>query len=93
MPPTAIPARTRTGHVPTPSPSRISVVTVADLTARIARDIADAALPAAADAATLAGMVVALIQGMSVLARDGALRVTLQAVAKAAMKAWPSSPE
>lgn len=65
----------------------------ADLAARIARDIADGALPADTDAAALAGIVVALIQGMSVLARDGASRVTLQAVAKTAMKAWPSAPE
>jgi AcrR family transcriptional regulator len=64
----------------------------ANLAARIARDIEDGALPANTDAAALAGMVVALIQGMSVLARDGASRDTLQAVAKAAMKAWPSSP-
>jgi len=65
----------------------------ADLAARIARDIADGALPPDTDAAALAGMVVALIQGMSALARDGATRQTLQAVAKAAMRAWPSIPE
>jgi hypothetical protein len=35
----------------------------------------------------------ALIQGMSVLARDGASRETLQVVAKAVMKAWPSMAE
>ncbi len=66
---------------------------VADLADRIARDIADGALPADTDAAALAGLVVALIQGMSVLARDGASRETLRAVAKAAMRAWPSPPE
>lgn len=65
----------------------------ADLAARIARDIADGALPPDTDAAALAGMFVALIQGMSALARDGATRQTLQAVAKAAMRAWPSTPE
>jgi len=34
-------------------------------------------------------MIVALFQGMSVPARDGASRKTLQAIATTAMKAWP----
>lgn len=63
------------------------------LATRITRDIVDGALPQKTDAVALAGMVVALIQGMSVLARDGTSRETLQAIAKTAMQAWPSPPQ
>lgn len=56
------------------------------LTARIARD----RLPGPPSAEALATMVVALIQGMSVLARDGVPRETLCAMIEAAMKAWPT---
>lgn len=66
---------------------------VAQLSARIARDITDGALPEETDAVALAGMVVALVQGMSVLARDGGSRETLHALAKTAMNAWPSPAE
>jgi AcrR family transcriptional regulator len=41
------------------------------------------------DAGTMAGYVMALIQGMSTLARDGAPRRKLLAVAHAAMQSWP----
>jgi AcrR family transcriptional regulator len=41
------------------------------------------------DAGTMAGYVMALIQGMSSLARDGAPRRKLLAVAHAAMQSWP----
>lgn len=55
------------------------------LAARIARDI----LPDDTSAPALAAMVVAVIQGMSVLARDGAPREMLLAVAEAALLGWP----
>ncbi len=42
------------------------------------------------DADTLAGHVMAVIQGMSTLARDGATREKLLSVAAAAMLAWPT---
>ncbi len=42
------------------------------------------------DAEALAGHVMAVIQGMSTLARDGATRKKLLSVASAAMLAWPS---
>ena len=42
------------------------------------------------DAGTMAGFVMAIIQGMSTLARDGATRTKLLSVAKAAMQAWPA---
>ena len=41
------------------------------------------------DAAAMAGYVMAVIQGMSTLARDGATRPKLLSVANAAMQAWP----
>ena len=63
--------------------------TGARLRARIERDIAAGLLPAATDAVTLAGLVMALIQGMSVLARDGAPRARLIAIGNAAPVAWP----
>jgi AcrR family transcriptional regulator len=46
-------------------------------------------LPAGTDAAALAGHVMAVIQGMSTLARDGAKREKLKRVANTAMLAWP----
>ncbi len=62
----------------------------AQLAARIKQDIADGLLPSDCDAEALANLVVAVTQGMSVLARDGGSRVQLLAVARAAMMAWPS---
>ena len=61
----------------------------ARLRARIERDISAGLLPPATDAVTLAGLVMALIQGMSVLARDGAPRARLIAIGNAALGAWP----
>ncbi len=46
------------------------------------------ALSAEADA--LSGFIMATIQGMSTLARDGASRDKLLAVAACAMRAWPT---
>lgn len=59
------------------------------LEGRIERDIASGTLPAATSAASLAAMVVAVIQGMSVLARDGLTRDALTGIADCAMQAWP----
>ena len=61
----------------------------AQLQARIGLDVADGRLPRDADAAALAAMVMAVIQGMSVLARDGASRASLLAVAEQSLKGWP----
>ena len=57
---------------------------------RIARAIAAGEMNVEADADALAGHVMAVIQGMSTLARDGATRETLMRVAATAMRAWPS---
>ena len=58
------------------------------LRTRIERDVAAGMLPMDTDAAALSGLVIAVIQGMSVLARDGAKRSTLQAIGNAAIGAW-----
>lgn len=58
---------------------------------RIERDIEDGVLPPGTQAAALAGLVLAVTQGMSVLARDGAPRASLLAVVTAALRAWPGT--
>lgn len=57
---------------------------------RILADIAAGILPAETDAATLAATVTTVIQGLSTLARDGAPRERLLAVARFALSAWPA---
>lgn len=59
------------------------------LNERIAQDIADGTLPSTTSAAELSGLVMAVIQGMSVLARDGSTRASLLAIAHAALRVWP----
>lgn len=61
----------------------------ARLRARIERDMAADLLPLEADAAALSGLVMAVMQGMSVLARDGAARASLVAIVDTALAAWP----
>ncbi len=56
---------------------------------RIERDVVEGKLPARTDAAGLAGLTIAVLQGLSVLARDGRSRASLMAVANAAKAAWP----
>lgn len=63
--------------------------TKARLCARIERDIGDGVLPQATDAAALGGLVMAVVLGMSGLARDGADRTALMAIAETALGAWP----
>ncbi len=62
----------------------------ARLKAKISHAIKVGELPAKADAGALAGHVMAVIQGMSTLARDGATRKKLMRVAEIAMLAWPT---
>ena len=61
------------------------------LRVRIERDIKDGVLPPGTQAAPLAGLVLAVTQGMSVLARDGASRTSLLAMVEAALRAWPGT--
>ena len=58
---------------------------------RIERDIEAGLLPPETMPHVLADLVLAVTQGMSVLARDGADRDALLAVARASMAGWPGS--
>ncbi len=62
---------------------------LACLTDRIARDVAAGLLPASTNAAALADMVLVVVQGLSVLARDDVPRDRLLAVVEQSMLAWP----
>lgn len=62
---------------------------VAMLTERIKSDVDARILPADTDTSSLAQLVVAVIQGMSVLARDGTGQEALKAIGRMAVAAWP----
>ena len=62
----------------------------AELMARIGRAVTEGELPADTDIDGLAGHVMAVMQGMATLARDGASREKLARIAATAMKAWPA---
>ena len=57
---------------------------------RAERDIHEGYLPRTASPRALAAMTMAMVQGMSTLARDGAEREMLHAVAETSLAAWPS---
>ena len=59
------------------------------LRVRIERDIADGVLPLGTQAVALAGLVMAVLQGLSVLARDGVSRPSLLAIVEVSLRAWP----
>ncbi|MDQ0390559.1 TetR/AcrR family transcriptional regulator [Labrys monachus] len=63
-------------------------VTLERLSARLDRAAADGEIPASADRHALARFVQTLQNGMSILARDGASRAELEAVADVAMAGW-----
>lgn len=56
--------------------------------ARLTAGVAQGELPAGADLKSLAAFFTTVLHGMSIQARDGASRKTLQAVARQAMCAW-----
>ena len=60
------------------------------LRARIERDVSANVLPPGTNAVALAGVIMAVIQGMSVLARDGTARAALLAIAEQTLRAWPA---
>ena len=62
------------------------------LRARIERDVASKLLPPQADAVGLSGLIISVIQGLSVLARDGTPRATLLKIVDAALQSWPTRP-
>ncbi len=59
------------------------------LVERIDQDVKAGLLPAATNAAALSDLVLAIVQGMSVLARDDVPRGRLLALVEQAMPAWP----
>jgi AcrR family transcriptional regulator len=61
------------------------------LSKRIERDITENKLPSSVSANALSHYIFAVIQGMSVLARDGESKFELQQVANIAMQSWPLS--
>jgi AcrR family transcriptional regulator len=63
----------------------------AQLREKVRGDMVGGELPADVDAGALAAHVMAVIQGLSTLARDGASREKLLRVATTAMRAWPVS--
>jgi hypothetical protein len=56
---------------------------------RIVRSVFEKQLPPDTDAQGLAALTMAVIQGMSTLARDGAPRAKLLQVADMALRSWP----
>ena len=56
---------------------------------RIASDVAKGLLPINTDTAALATLVMAILPGLSVLARDGIPRACLLSVVDASLSAWP----
>ncbi len=69
--------------------SRRRLAGIAALRARFERAVTDGELPRGTDSAALAAYYGAVIQGISIQARDGVTRKVLQAVALAALDAWP----
>lgn len=59
---------------------------------RIATGIAQGEMPADVDADALAALTMAVIQGMSTLARDGAAREKLLRIVETALQGWPLQP-
>ena len=63
----------------------------ARLKEKIVASIDAGVMPASANAEALAGLTMAVIQGMSTLARDGATRDKLLLMVDVAMQAWPET--
>ncbi len=59
---------------------------------RIKQDVTAGILPVSTDANALSDLILAIVQGMSVLARDNVPRERLLALARHAMSAWPDRP-
>lgn len=63
--------------------------TIVAIKARFERAIADGELPSSTDAGALASYYAAVVQGLSIQARDGVSRKTLEAIARCALSVWP----
>ena len=73
------------------SASRLRRTAIAEIAERLRRGQAAGELAGDADPDALARLFGAVLQGMTVQARDGATEAELAAVADAAMRAWPAS--
>lgn len=62
----------------------------AQISARLRRAVEEGELPAGVDIAAIAAFYACVQHGMSIEARDGADRRKLEAIARAALAAWPS---
>ncbi|MCY1296107.1 hypothetical protein D9M70_454780 [compost metagenome] len=62
----------------------------AQLQARIERGIQEGDVPANASATNLAAFYTAILQGLTIQARDGASAEALTSIAEHAMDAWPT---
>jgi AcrR family transcriptional regulator len=69
------------------------VLNEALLRKRVSRAIEEGELPSSADAGAMAKFYAAVLQGMSVQARDGATRAELERVAAMALALWPARPK
>ena len=63
------------------------------IVARLKKAVASGELPKSCVPAAMGAYYMAILQGMSVQARDGATRATLMAIADQAMNAWPEPDE
>jgi hypothetical protein len=72
--------------------AEMRAATIGAMSDRIAIGIAAGELPPETDAHALARFFGAVMQGMSVQARDGADRATLLEIARIALSAWPAPP-
>jgi AcrR family transcriptional regulator len=61
---------------------------MAGMAARIRRGLREGDVPRGADAAAIAAFYAAILQGMSIQARDGATPAALRAIAEGAIAAW-----
>ena len=64
----------------------------AHLHSRIVRDVESEEMDADTDGDALAGHIMAVIQGMSTLARDVATREKLMRIAATSLRSWPGTP-
>jgi hypothetical protein len=67
---------------------RLRARAAADLAARLERGVEAGEIAPEADVKAIARYYVTVQQGMSIQARDGASRQTLEAIARAALAAW-----
>ncbi|WP_186420247.1 TetR/AcrR family transcriptional regulator [Bosea sp. CS1GBMeth4] len=71
--------------------SRRRLATIAGIRTRFDRAVVEGELAPATDTEALAAFYAAIVQGLSIQARDGAGREVLEAIAATALRAWPGA--